>query len=94
MKAADYLSWYRLEIHAHDSGNDFFAQIYDAGFDKALWESPWYPTLDEAYAAGRKEWEDRCETDREAAAIERAARLAHIPRTQEQIAQDNGVMGY
>ena len=94
MKYTDFLVYYRLEIHSNQAGTEFFSQVHDADFDKTLWDSPMYPTMEEAYAAGREEWLARSETEREAAVAERTRRDDYVPPTQQQTAQENGVFGY
>ena len=93
MKATDFLVYYRLEIHSNQAGTEFFSEVHDADFDKTLWGSPMYPTMEEAYAAGKEEWLTRCETEREAAVAERTRRDDYVPPTQQQIANDLGVAG-
>lgn len=92
---AEYMPSFRLEIHAYHGGTVYHAEIHDtdAMGESMLWESPGYDTLEEAYEAGKEEWRERAEVDREAAMAARMARDSYIPPTQWDTANDLGVSG-
>lgn len=92
----EYMPSFRLEIHAYHGGTVYHAEIHDtdAMGESMLWESPGYDTLEEAYEAGKEEWRERAEVDREAAMAERTRRDDYVPPTQWQVGQNNAVRGH
>ena len=66
----NFYAQYRLEIHPMESGR-WFSQLYDAESDDIKWESREYETMEDAYDAGKYEWDQRAESAREAAVLAR-----------------------
>lgn len=63
---ANYFPQYRLEVRAMESGK-WYSQLVDADSGMEEWESKEYAEMDDAYTAGKYEWECKCESAREAA---------------------------
>ena len=56
---------YRLEIHAMESGK-WYATLIDSEMEAHfVWESQEYETMEDAYDAGKYEWDSRVEVMRE-----------------------------
>lgn len=52
----NYFAAYRLEVRAMESGK-FYSQIIDADTGMEEWESREYEDMEDAYEAGKTQWE-------------------------------------
>jgi hypothetical protein len=62
----NYFAAYRLEVRAMESGK-FYSQLVDADTGMEAWESREYEEMEDAYDAGKYEWQARIESRMQAA---------------------------